>query len=112
MWSKAMGPPPKNEGEGESGEGQGEFVSAIAHQSVVEVYFGDGDGHIDADGESRHTGEQAEKDEQAAEEFREGGKIRGPARESEAGDEIGVVVKSAKDLIVSMADDDGPKSDR
>jgi hypothetical protein len=97
----------EDEGESEGGQGQGEFVSAIAHQPIVEVYLGDGDGQIDADGKSCHTGEQAKKNQQTSEEFSEGGN---PAGQSEAGDGINVVVKSAEDLMVSMAHDDCPKS--
>jgi hypothetical protein len=101
----------EDEGEGESGHGEGKFVSAVAHQAVVKVNLGDGDGQIDANGESGRTGEQTEQDEQAAKEFGEGGEVGGPARETEGGDEVGVVVKSAEDLVVSVADHDSAKSE-
>jgi hypothetical protein len=101
----------KDQGKCEGSQGQGKFVSAVAHESVVEVNFDDGNQQINADGKSRHTSEQAKKDEQASKELSKGGKIRGPAGQSEAGDEIRVMVKSAENLMVSMAHDDGPKSE-
>jgi hypothetical protein len=100
----------KNKGECKCGKSQGEFVSAVAHHPIVEVHFGNGDGQIDADGKSSHAREQAYENEQAAKEFGEGGEIGGPARESEAGDEVSVVVKAAEDLVVSVANDDSTKS--
>jgi len=101
----------ENEGEGEGGQSKGEFASAVAHQSVVEVDLGDGYGQIDADGKSSHASEQAQQDEQAAEEFSEGREVGGPGRESEAGDELGVVLQSAENFVVSVIDYDGAKSE-
>ncbi len=101
----------EDEGEGEGGQSQGEFVAAVAHQSVVEVHLGDGDGHIDADGKSSHASEQAQQDEQAANEFGEGGEVGGPGRESEAGDQLSMVVESAEDFVVSVADHDGAEGE-
>jgi len=101
----------ENEGEGEGGQSKGEFVSAVAHQSVVEVDLGDGYGQIDADGASSHASEQAQQDEQAANEFGEGGEVGGPGRESEAGDELSVVLQSAENFVVSVIDYDGAKSE-
>ena len=96
----------EDEGEGEGGQSQGKFVAAVAHQPVVEVHLGDGDGHVDADGASSHASEQAQQDEQAANEFGEGGEVGGPGRESEAGDNLSMVVKSAEDFVISVADHD------
>jgi hypothetical protein len=96
----------ENEGEGEGGQGQGEFVSAIARQSIVEVNFPDGHGHVNADGKGRHASEQTQEDEQAAKEFSKGRKIGRPGREAEAGDELGVVVKSTEDFVVSVDEHD------
>jgi hypothetical protein len=101
----------ENEGKGEGGQSQGKFVSIIAHQAVVEVHLGDGDRQIKANGKRSYASEQAEQDEQATKEFGEGREIGGPARESEAGDEVSVVVKPAEDLVVSVADDDGAKGE-
>src|SRR5208282_4845983 len=89
-----------DKGESESGQSQGELGSAVADQSVVEVHLGDSHGEIDADGESSHASEKAQQDEQAAREFCEGREVGRPARESEAGDQVGMVVKSAEDLVV------------
>jgi hypothetical protein len=73
----------------------------------MKVDFGDGDGQIDANGKRSEAGEQADQHEYAAKKFREGGKICGPAGEPEAGDELNVVVKSAENFMVSVADHDG-----
>jgi hypothetical protein len=101
----------EDEGECEGGQCQGEFVSAGAHQSVVEVDLGDGDGQIDEDGESSYTSEQAEEDEQSAKKLCEGGEVGSPARESEAGDEVGVVVKSAEKVVISVAEHDSAQGE-
>jgi hypothetical protein len=95
------------EREGEGGQSKGEFIPAVAHQAFVEMDFGDGDGHIDTNGKSGHPGEQTHNYEQAAKEFGKGGKIRSPAWQSEAGDKLDMVVKSAENLLVSVANHDG-----
>jgi hypothetical protein len=102
--------PEEDEGKREGGEGQGEFVSAITHQSIVEVYFRDGDGHVDADGKRRHTSKQAQQDEQAAKELGEGGEIRCPGWQSEAGDKLSMLVESTENLMVSVVYDDCAQS--
>jgi hypothetical protein len=72
----------------------------------VEVHLGDGDGEIDADGKSSYASEQAQQDEQASKELGEGRKIRGPGRESEAGDDLRMMLQSAENFVVSVADHD------
>ena len=47
----------EDETEGQGSEREWEFVTPIAHQSVMKVDFGDGDGQIDANGKSREAGE-------------------------------------------------------
>jgi hypothetical protein len=42
-------------------------------------------------------------------ELGKGGEIGHPGRESEAGNEVSVVVKSAEDLVISVSDHDGAK---
>ena len=37
-----------HQSEGEGDEGKGEFVSVFAHESVMEMDFGNGDAHINA----------------------------------------------------------------
>jgi hypothetical protein len=101
----------EDEGESNGGESQGEFVSVVAHQSVVEVNFGDGDGQIDADGESGCASEQAQEDEDAAKEFRKGREVASPGGESEAVDELGMVLKPAENLVVAVAEDDGAEGE-
>ena len=101
----------KDEGKGEGGEGEGQFVSTVARHSVMEVHLGDGDREIDADAEGGYAGEQAEQQEQSAEELGEGREVGRPARESEAGDEVGVVVESAENLVVAVDKHDGAESE-
>jgi hypothetical protein len=100
----------KNKGECKCGKSEGEFVSAVAHHPVVEVHLGDGDGQIEADGKSGHAREKAYENEQAAKEFGKGGEIGCPGWESQAGDELGMVVKSSENFVGSVADYDGAKS--
>ena len=96
----------ENKGKREGGQGEGKLVSVVAHQAIVEVYFDDSDGKVDADGEGGDTSEESEKNEQAAEEFGKRREVSRPARESETGDEIDVVVKSCKEILVAVREDD------
>ncbi len=93
----------EDEGKCEGRQSEGQFESAVALQSVVDVHLGDGDGEIDADGKSSHASEQAQQQEQPAKKFSEGREVSGPGREPEAGDELGVVVESAEDFVVAVA---------
>ena len=77
----------------------------------MEVHLGDGDGEIDADAESRNPGEEAEQHEHSAEELGKGRDVCRPARKSEAGDEVGVVVESAENFVVSVDKHDGAESE-
>ena len=97
----------EDKSEGKGGQSQGEFVAVLAHQSVMEVHLGNGDGHVNADGKSSGAGKQADQHEQAAKKFGEGGEICGPAGQSEAGNELNVVVKSSENFLVPVADHDG-----
>ena len=97
----------EDEGKSEGGQSQGEFVSAVAHQPIVEVHLGDGDGQIDANTESSDASEQSQQDKHAAEELGEGGEVGGPGGESEAGDELRMVVQSAEDFEGSVTNHDG-----
>ena len=100
----------KDKTEGQGGESEWEFVAVLAEHSVVEVNFGDGDGKVDADGESGGAGEETDENKDAAEEFGEGRKIGAPAGEAEAGDELNVVVKSAENFMVAMSGHNGAQS--
>ena len=99
----------KDEAKGQGGKSQGEFVSAVAHQPVMEVYFSDGDAKIDADGKSSAAGEEADKHEQAAKKFGERGDISQPGGNPQAGNEVSMLLKSAEDLVVSVAHHDSAK---
>lgn len=101
----------EDEGESEGSQSEREFVSAVAHQAVVDVHLGNGDGQVDADREGSYTSEQAQQDEQAAKELGEGRKVRGPGRESEAGDELRVMLQSTENFVVSVADHDGAEGE-
>ncbi len=52
-----------------------------------------------------------EQDERSAKEFSEGRKVGGPGRESEAGDELSMVLQSAENFVVSVTDHDGAESE-
>ena len=107
-----MGPPPKKMRANASvASAQGQFDAAVADQSVVEVHLGDSDGKVDADGECRATSEQSDEHKQAAEELGKRGEIPGPRRQSEAGDELGMVVKSAENFVVSVIEHDGAQGE-
>jgi hypothetical protein len=93
--------------EGESRQGEGEFEAMLPHQSIVKVNFCDGDGEIKANGECGGACKETDNHQQAAEEFGEGREIGGPRGKSEAGDELSMVMKSAEDLLISMANHDG-----
>jgi len=101
----------EDEGKSEGGEGQRKFVSAIAHQSVMEVHLGDGDGHINADGKSSHASEQAQQNQQTTEEFGKSREVCAPGGKSEAGDELNVVLKAAENFVVSVVEDDSAKDE-
>ena len=73
---------------------------------MVKVDLGYGDGEVDADSKSSDASEQTDQDEQAAQEFSEGREIGRPARKTEALDELNVMVKSAKNFVVSVAHHD------
>ena len=97
----------EDEAKGQRGERQREFVSPVTQQSVMEVYFCDSHRQIDADGKSGAAGEQPEEHEEAAKELGKGGEIGHPGRESKAGDELNVVVKSTEDFLISVGDHHG-----
>ncbi len=99
----------KNKSKSKSGKSQRKFVSVLTHQSVVQVNFGDGDAQIDTDGKSRRTSEQAEENEQAPKEFGKGRKVGSPARKSQTGDELNVMVESSENLLISVTNHDSAK---
>jgi hypothetical protein len=77
----------------------------------MEVNFGDGHGHIDANGKSGGAGKQADEDEDTAEKFGKGGKVGAPGGQTQAGDELNVVGKSAEDLVVTVCGHDGAQGE-
>jgi hypothetical protein len=101
----------KNQGECQSGQSQRKFVAAIAHQSLVEMHFGDGDRQIDADSKGRKASKQADQNEQAPKKFGEGREISAPCWQAEAGDELSMMMKAAENLLVSVADHDCAKDE-
>src|SRR5258708_14103153 len=78
----------EDKGESQGGQPEREFGCAGAHQSVVDVDFGDGDAKVYADGKGGNASEQAQQDEQASKEFGEGGEVGGPGGEPEAGHKL------------------------
>lgn len=99
----------KDEREGKGGQRQRELDTVIPGEAVVPMHFPDGHDHVDADGESGEAGEESGQDEQSAKEFGEGGQVGGPCGESQAGDELGVMMESAKDFVIAMDDHNGPQ---
>src|SRR5579862_2977013 len=101
----------KDQSECDGGESEREFKAAVSGQAVVPVNFDNGDNHIDADGKSRRASEKADQNEQAAEELGESGEIGAPPGEAEALHNLNVVMKSAKNLVVSMHREDYAKGE-
>lgn len=101
----------EDKGESQGGQPEREFGCAGAHQSVVDVDFGDGDAKVYADGKGGNASEQAQQDEQASKEFGEGGEVGGPGGEPEAGHKLSMVVKSAENLVVSVVEHDGAQGE-
>jgi hypothetical protein len=101
----------EDERECEGSQSQGKFVSTVARQAVVEVHFGNGDAEIDANGKGGYPREQTQQDEQSAEELGKSGEISGPARETEAGNELNMVVKAAENFVVPVNRHDGAQGE-
>jgi hypothetical protein len=91
-----------HQGKSESRECEWKFESSVARQSVVKVHFGDGDAHIHAKRESGNAGKQADKDEDSAEKFGESGDVSTPGRKAQAGNELNVMMKAAKNFVISV----------
>ena len=68
--------------------------------------FPDGYAQIDTDGEGGEASEESGQNHQAAKELSLGGP---PQRQSEARDKLRGIMKSAKDLVASVADHNGAK---
>ena len=73
-----------------------------SYEPVVQMDFPNGDAQIDTDSESRGTSEESCKDENATDQFREGGDIAQPRRESHTADRVGEWAKIMKNLLISM----------
>jgi hypothetical protein len=101
----------KDKGESKGGESQGEFVSSVPHESVVEVNFGDSDRQIDANGKGSCASKQPEQYEQAAKKLGKGREIGSPGWKSKAGHELSVVMKAAENLLISVAYHDSAKGE-
>ena len=99
----------EDEGKGQGSQSQRGFVSA--DQAVLEVRLGDGDRQINAKGEASYASEQPQQNEQAAEEFGEGGDVGGPGRKPQAGDKLSMVVKSTENLVVAVVEHDGAQDE-
>ncbi len=100
----------KNEGECEGGQSHPETVSVVRDQPVVRGHLPDSDAHINANGESSYAGKQAQHYEQPAKEFGEGREVRAPAGQTEAADQLNMVVQSAENLVVTEIDHDRAES--
>ena len=97
----------ENQAEGERRKGEGKLVTSVAGEPIVQVHFPDRNHQIDADGECRSSGEESDQNEQSANKFGKGGQVGGPARQSQAGDKLHVVMEPSEDLVISVSDHDG-----
>jgi hypothetical protein len=75
------------------------------------VYLRDGHRQIDADGEGSGASKQAKQDEQSAEKLGERREIPGPGRQSETGHEVRMLLQSAENLVVSVANHYGTQGE-
>jgi len=96
----------EDQSKSQRGCGQGELVSVIAGQTVVQVHFPDCDHEVHADGESRDPGKEARQDEQAAQEFREGRNVAQPVGQTKSCHQVGVLMQAAENIVVAMDDHD------
>ncbi len=101
----------EDETECQSRKCQRELVPVITDESIVKMDFGDGDRQINADGKSCRTSKKSNQNQDAAEEFRKGGKIGGPGRQAEAGNKLSMVMKAAEYFGISVSDHDGAESE-
>src|SRR6266853_765453 len=85
---------------------QRKFVSAIAHQPVLKMYFPDGDRHFDDEGGCEEARKQSQQNGDSAEEFRSRGKICQPLGKAERAHEIHVMMKPAPHLVITMRNQD------
>ena len=75
------------------------------------MHFCDCYTEVDADSKGSGTSEESDQNQQSTKEFSEGGQISGPGWQAQAGDKLGMVMESAKNLVISMTDHDGAKSE-
>jgi hypothetical protein len=75
------------------------------------MHFCNGHAKVDADGEGGGAGEESNQNQQSAKEFSEGRKISGPGWQTQAGDELCMMVKAAKNFVVSVTNHDGAESE-
>jgi hypothetical protein len=101
----------ENEREGQGREGERELVAVLAHQSVMEMHFRDGDRHIDADGEGGGAGKETDENERPAKELGKGGEISSPGGQAKAVNELSVVLKAAENFVVSVTNHDSAQSE-
>src|SRR5580693_2398326 len=88
----------KHQREGNRSHCERELESTFAHQSVVPMDFPDGYAQIDTDGEGGQASEESDENHEAAKELSEGRQVGRPSGQSEAGDKLSVMMKSAEDL--------------
>jgi hypothetical protein len=97
----------EDQSKSQSGYREGELHSVIAGQSIVQVHLPDRDNEIYEDGESRDSGKESSKYQQAAKEFREGRNVAQPVGKTETRDEVGVVMQAAENFVVAVHDHNG-----
>jgi hypothetical protein len=100
-----------HQGECNGSEGEGKFVSAVARESIMKVDFGNGDAHINAQGEGSDAGKEADKDQYAAKEFGESGEVSAPGGKAEAGNELNVVMETAENFMIAVDKENNTKDE-
>lgn len=99
----------EDEAEREGGSRHGEFIPwAVGgpDESVVPVHLPNGNEQIDKNRERCRAREKSRQDQQATDEFGEGGHIAEPCRQSETGDHLRMVMQSSENFVRAMRDHD------
>ncbi len=92
----------ENQGERQGRQRHREFVARRPKESIVNMHFRDGNGHVDENGESGSTGEKTDENQQASEELCKRREICGPARQAETRHKLNVVMKSAENFVITV----------
>ncbi len=96
----------EDQDKGKRGDGKRKFIAVVAGESVVPVYFPDCDEEIDQQDEGGGASEESRQNQNAAQKLGEGRDIAQPCGQSQAGDELRMVLQASEDLMVTVGDHD------